>query len=61
MILTHAAEATDPADATYLENVANSPLVFPTAQDAEQLFNYRTLTEEEDQQWLDIWQPISQS
>lgn len=61
VILADAAAATDPADKTYLTNVANSPLVFPTAQDAEHLFNYRTLTEEEDQQWLDVWQPISQS
>jgi len=61
VILADAAKATDPADKTYLENVANSPLVFPTPQDAEHLYNYRTLTQEEDQQWLDIWQPISQS
>lgn len=61
VILQDAAAATDPEDKAYLTNVARSPLVFPTAADAEKLYAYRTLTEEEDAEWLSIWQPISQS
>lgn len=60
VVLSDAAKATDPADAEFLTNVANSPLVFPTAEDLAKLYNYRTLSATEDPQWLAVWEPISQ-
>ena len=60
VVLADAAKATDPADAEFLTNVANSPLVFPTAEDLAKLYNYRTLSATEDPQWLAVWEPISQ-
>lgn len=60
VVLADAAKATDPADAEFLMNVANSPLVFPTAEDLAKLYNYRTLSATEDPQWLSVWTPIVQ-
>jgi spermidine/putrescine transport system substrate-binding protein len=40
--------------------VAESPLVFPTAQMYSQLHGYRVLTQEEQQTWDQLFQPIFQ-
>jgi len=60
VVLADAAKAADPADVKFLTNVANSPLVFPTAEDLAKLYNYRTLSATEDPQWLSVWTPIAQ-
>lgn len=61
VILADANAAQEPADAAYLKNVANSPLVSPSEADAAKLHDYPSLSEEQDTQWLSIWQPVSQS
>ena len=40
--------------------VAESPLVFPTAQMYSQLHGYRVLTQDEQQTWDQLFQPIFQ-
>jgi spermidine/putrescine transport system substrate-binding protein len=45
----------------YYKNVAESELVYPTPEDAANLYSYRVLTEDEQLQWNAIFQPIYQS
>jgi len=61
VVLADAAKATDPADAEFLTNVANSPQVFPSDEDLAKLYNYRTLSAAEDPQWLAVWEPVTQT
>jgi spermidine/putrescine transport system substrate-binding protein len=47
-------------DRSYLESVAESPLVFPTSDMVAKLHNYRVLTDAEEKQWNSIFEPIYQ-
>jgi spermidine/putrescine transport system substrate-binding protein len=51
IIRQHAAEATKAADRTYLERLAESPLVFPTDEMLANLQSYKVLTAEEEAAW----------
>lgn len=42
------------------ESVANSPLVFPTPEMEAKLHNYKLLSEEEEQEWNDLFQQVIQ-
>lgn len=60
VILQHAEEAEDEEDAEYLRTVAESPLVFPTADMLERLFSYKVLDEDEERQWNELFQDVVQ-
>jgi spermidine/putrescine transport system substrate-binding protein len=51
LVRQHAAEATKPADHDYLSFLAESPLVFPTDDMLANLFSYKVLSQEEEQEW----------
>ncbi|WP_119729311.1 polyamine ABC transporter substrate-binding protein [Thermomonospora amylolytica] len=59
IIRQDAAKATG-EDRTALEQLATSPLVFPTEQDMARLRRYRTLTQAEETQYQKIFTPIPQ-
>lgn len=46
---------------TSLQQVAASPLVFPTQQDYSKLYRYRTLSNSETAEWNGIFEPVYQS
>jgi spermidine/putrescine transport system substrate-binding protein len=48
-------------DRQTLEDLIQSPLIFPTAQDLSNVKRYRALTVEEEQVWDGIFQPLVQS
>lgn len=55
------ADAAKPgADKAYLTNVANSPLVFPAVSEMAKFSTYRLLTDQEEVQWNNLFQPIYQ-
>ncbi|MEP7055110.1 MAG: spermidine/putrescine ABC transporter substrate-binding protein [Actinomycetota bacterium] len=60
-IKAHAAKAAKPADKTALEALADSPLIFPSADDLARVHHYRSLTPAEEKEWNKIFQPIYQS
>jgi spermidine/putrescine transport system substrate-binding protein len=51
IIRQHAAEATKAADRTYLETLAESPLVFPSDDMLANLHSYKVLSSEEEAAW----------
>jgi spermidine/putrescine transport system substrate-binding protein len=53
--------ATKPDDRSYLETVAQSPLVFPNPADFSKLHRYRVLTTAEQTSWNALFQPVYQS
>jgi spermidine/putrescine transport system substrate-binding protein len=55
------AQSASGKDATFLRQVAASPLVFPTQQDYAKLHRYRTLTNSELDTWNNIFEPVYQS
>jgi spermidine/putrescine transport system substrate-binding protein len=55
-----AAAATGKQQAT-LQQIASSPLVFPTPADYSKLYRYRTLNAQELKTWNNIFEPIYQS
>jgi spermidine/putrescine transport system substrate-binding protein len=59
VVLRDAANASG-AEADSLQNLANSPLVFPSEEDMAKLKRYRVLTPEEEQQWNSIFQQVYQ-
>jgi spermidine/putrescine transport system substrate-binding protein len=59
IIREDAAEASG-GEAELLEQVAESPLVFPSAEIEDRLYNYKTLDEEEEQAWNDLFQAVVQ-
>jgi spermidine/putrescine transport system substrate-binding protein len=59
-VLQDAAQAKG-SDRTSLQQIATSPLVFPTAADYKKLYNYRTLTNSELTTWNEIFEPVYQS
>ena len=60
IILQHADEAEAAGDREYLEQVANSPLVFPTEDMLSRLHSYKVLDEEEEAQWNDLFNEVVQ-
>ena len=60
IILGHAEEAESAGDREYLEQVANSPLVFPTEDMLSRLHSYKVLDEEEESQWNDLFNEVVQ-
>jgi spermidine/putrescine transport system substrate-binding protein len=46
---------------TYYEDVANSPLVYPTQEEMDRFYTYRVLTEDEQLEWNALFQPIYQA
>ncbi len=61
IIRQHAQEAADGGDqetADYLNSVAESPMVFPTEEMLERLYSYRVLTEEEEEQWNELFNEV---
>jgi spermidine/putrescine transport system substrate-binding protein len=55
------AAAASGEDKAALEQVANSPLVFPSAADLSNVFHYRVLTPEEEKVWNSIFEPVFQT
>jgi spermidine/putrescine transport system substrate-binding protein len=60
IIRQHAAEAEAGEDRDYLEAVAESPLVFPTDEMLSRLHSYKVLDEEEERQWNELFQEVTQ-
>jgi spermidine/putrescine transport system substrate-binding protein len=60
VVKADAANATGSDRATLL-SIAKSPLVFPTAADYNELYRYRTLTNNELTVWNNIFEPVYQS
>src|SRR5579875_2906044 len=60
-VVTQDAQAATGKNATFLRQVADSPLVFPSAQDYSKLYRYKTLTNSELNTWNNIFEPIYQS
>jgi spermidine/putrescine transport system substrate-binding protein len=56
-----AAQATKPADKTYYNQLATSPLIFPAPSDFAKLHRYRTLTNAEENTWNSLFEPIYQA
>ena len=48
-------------DRQALEDLVQSPLIYPTEQDLTNVKRYRALTVEEEQVWDGIFQPLVQS
>jgi spermidine/putrescine transport system substrate-binding protein len=49
------------SDKKYLQSLATSPLVYPTAAMTSKVHRYRVLTTAEEKQWNSIFEPIYQS
>ena len=60
-ILADAKAATAKADRESLLEIADSPLVFPTAAMESKLYRYATLTPEEVPVWNQIFEPVYES
>jgi spermidine/putrescine transport system substrate-binding protein len=60
IIRQHADEDEDPENAEYLRAVAESPLVFPTDDMLSRLHSYKVLDEEEERQWNELFQEVTQ-
>ena len=59
LIRQHAAAATSADDRDYLNGVAESPLVFPTADMQSRLHYYKNLSEAEEKEWNDLFQRVT--
>ncbi|MCV0402912.1 MAG: spermidine/putrescine ABC transporter substrate-binding protein [Chloroflexi bacterium] len=63
IVIQHADEAEADGDtetAEYLRAVAESPLVFPTDEMLSRLYSYKVLSEEEERQWAELFQEVTQ-
>jgi spermidine/putrescine transport system substrate-binding protein len=60
IIRQHAAEAESDEDREYLEAVAESPLVFPTEEMLSKLYSYKVIDEEEEREWNELFQEVTQ-
>jgi spermidine/putrescine transport system substrate-binding protein len=63
IIEQHAKDAADEGDSDtsdYLNTVAASPLVFPTADMLAKVYSYKALSEDEESQWNDLFQEVVQ-
>jgi spermidine/putrescine transport system substrate-binding protein len=56
-----AADATSKDDKEYYQQLATSPLIFPSAADYAKLHRYRVLTKAEQKVWDALFEPIYQS
>jgi spermidine/putrescine transport system substrate-binding protein len=61
LILEDAKNATSKDDKASLEELANSPLIFPSKADYSKLHRYRVLDPDEEKVWDKIFEPIYQS
>ena len=57
-LLERAAAADKAEDRKYLEGLAKSPLVFPTADMQEKLHSYKVFTAEEEQDWNELFDEV---
>jgi spermidine/putrescine transport system substrate-binding protein len=60
IIRQHAADTEAGEDRDYLEAVAESPLVFPTDEMLSRLHSYTVLDEEQERQWNELFQEVTQ-
>ncbi|HEX3823275.1 MAG TPA: spermidine/putrescine ABC transporter substrate-binding protein [Mycobacteriales bacterium] len=60
-IVARDAAAASGSNKKTLQQIATSPLVFPTAADYSKLYRYRTLTNSELTTWNEIFEPVYQS
>jgi spermidine/putrescine transport system substrate-binding protein len=60
IIRKHAEEAETADDRDYYSAVAESPLVFPTAEDLAKVHSYKVLSEDEEQLWNTLFQEVTQ-
>ncbi|MEO5986377.1 MAG: spermidine/putrescine ABC transporter substrate-binding protein [Candidatus Limnocylindria bacterium] len=63
LVTQHADEAEAEGDtetADYLRTVAESPLVFPTDDMLSRLYSYKVLDEDEERQWAELFQEVTQ-
>ena len=63
IVSQHADEAEADGDtetAEYLRAVAESPLVFPTDDMLSRLYSYKVLDEDEERQWAELFQEVTQ-
>jgi spermidine/putrescine transport system substrate-binding protein len=63
LVNQHADEAEADGDtetAEYLRAVAESPLVFPTDDMLSRLYSYKVLSEDEERQWAELFQEVTQ-
>jgi spermidine/putrescine transport system substrate-binding protein len=60
IILQHADDAGAGEDRDYLNAVANSELVFPTEEMLSRLHSYTVLDEEQERQWNELFQEVTQ-
>ena len=60
IIRQHAEEAESEEDRDYYTAVAESPLVFPTAEDLAKVHSYKVLSEEEEALWNELFQEVTQ-
>ncbi len=58
IVRQHAAAASKPADRSYLQALAESPLVFPTEDMLANLHSYKVLSAEEEQAWDDLFSQV---
>lgn len=56
-----AANATSQKDRAYYTELATSPLIFPKPSDYARLHRYRTMSDEEQQVWNNLFEPIYQA
>jgi spermidine/putrescine transport system substrate-binding protein len=56
-----AADATKPADKSYYNDLATSPLIFPQPADFNRLYRYPVLTPDQVDVWTKLFEPIYQS
>ncbi len=60
IIRQHADEADNEDDRSYLQAVAESPLVFPSEDMLSRLYSYKVLDEEEERTWNELFQAVVQ-
>lgn len=58
ILLDRAARAEKKADRAFLEELANSPLVFPPPEMEANLHSYKVLSETEEQAWNELFQEV---
>jgi spermidine/putrescine transport system substrate-binding protein len=60
-VLLQRADAADkPEDRKYLEDLANSPWIFPPPETLAQLHSYKVFTEQEESEWNDLFGEVVQ-
>jgi spermidine/putrescine transport system substrate-binding protein len=60
VIQSDAAAAKSAGDRKFLEELAQSALIFPTDEMTTKVHDYRVLNADEEKQWNDLFEPIYQ-